>query len=170
MARTIVYDRPRQPDEREASVPAVYAQRGDATTSEDEDTLRGDTYAERLLKYIPAETIAFVVFGSSFSDITDAQLVAVLIIAAVGQLGWIYREGQKLRPVDRPAPRQYVFAFIAFCAWTLGTASGVREMLGVDDTTAAIVLGGAAYLLPMVDPAAHEKWDPKAPEQPRVRR
>ncbi len=167
MPRTILYARPAQPGDHAAPSGAYYAQRAGAPAQDDLGDVPGDDFATRLAKYIPAEALALVALITSIEGITDEQMIAIVVVAAIGQL--LNQLGERLSAADRPAVRQYVFALIAYAAWVLGTTPPVSDMLGVDRTTATIVMASTAYLLPLLDPPTHKWLDPQ-PSAPRLRR
>lgn len=169
MPRVIIYPRARPEPTTSAEQRQLYGARGDEEVAA-AASLVADDYASRLLKYIPAEALAFVVFGTSFSSERRGQVAAVAIVAAVGQLLWLRRSAQSLPAADRPTWRYYLLSLIAYVAWVVGTSPKVRSLVGLHQTTAAIILGSVAYLLPSIDPATHSRLDPKPPEPPRVRR
>lgn len=161
MPRTIIYDRPRSSLPPQAR--PTYGERV-AGTEQDGDVRPGDPYLTRLAKYIPAETLAFMVFSTSFSQETRGQTIAVVLIGAVGQLLWLYNRGQAISdPEDRPTWRYYMFSLIAYSAWIIGTCPQVSHYAGIPRTTAAIILGGVAYLLPLADPETHAWIDHREP-------
>ena len=73
-------------------------------------TRPGDDFASKLVKYIPAEALAFVALISSFSGITEAQVVTIIAVGFVGQMLWLRRQGAKLPPADHPTWRQYILS------------------------------------------------------------
>lgn len=169
MPRVILYDRPALRDAEQRDGSPRYAGGGKGAPGA-EEVRAGDDYVQRLVKYIPAEAIGFVIFGTSFPNEKDGHVVAVVVVAAVGQLLWLFRRGQQVPQADRPTARFYVLALIAFAAWALGTSPPVSELVGLDRTTAALILCSVAYLLPWIDPQTHAWLDPKPPEPERLRR
>ena len=111
----------------------------------------------------------FVALISSMEGIADEQVIAVVVIAGIGQLLWLSHSAAKLPIADRPTVRQYSLAVVAYAAWVLGTSPEVAQILGIDRTTATIAMASVAYLLPLVDPKTHAWLDPD-PEEPVLTR
>jgi len=112
----------------------------------------GDGFDEKLLKYIPAETIAFLVPAAAALGTTrSGWLIAVLGVGAVGSLGWLWYNAQSLPPEKQPRLHSYLLAFLAFCLWAVGTAPNVASLVGVDEAVASVLLGIAVFLIPLLD-------------------
>jgi hypothetical protein len=169
--RTIVYDRPIRIAEAEQTLRREFGDAGPigATRPDAVATRPGDDFASKLVKYIPAEALAFVALISSFSDITEPQVITIVAVGLAGQMLWLRRQGAKLPPADRPTWRQYILSAIAYAAWVLGTSPAVSAVFGVDRTTATITMASVAYLLPLIDDPTHEWLDPKPAEHVLIR-
>ena len=111
-----------------------------------------DGYAERLVKYIPGETIAFFLPFASITAITDGQLIAALVVAEILTLLWTINRNEKL-PSDMHRPKLLVilWSLIAFPAWALGTSAEVQSLLDWPALTCTLILAGTAALVPLVD-------------------
>lgn len=111
-----------------------------------------DGYAERLVKYIPGETIAFFLPFASITAITDGQLIAALVLAEILTLLWTFSRNEKL-PSDLRRPKFLVvlWALIAFPAWALGTSAEVQSLVDWPALTCTLILAGTAALVPLVD-------------------
>jgi hypothetical protein len=118
---------------------------------------------------IPGEALALIALITAGSGMGDGQVIALVTVGAVGQMLWLQQRGAQLDGPDRPTARFFVFALIAYLAWVLVTCPADRELAGVDETTAAIVMASVAYLLPLVDPIAHERLD-SSEEEPVLER
>jgi hypothetical protein len=162
--RTIIYSRPvggEQPQDEEGR---IYA--GTTTSSgsaEEVISTAGDGLSTRLTKYIPGETLAFVLPFCSVDGVKDGHVVGAVAVGALGQVLWLHHQGSQLATTDRPTFRFYLFALVAYAAWVLGTVPHVHEICRIDQTTAALILLAAAYLLPLIDPKTHEIFDPAPP-------
>jgi hypothetical protein len=111
-----------------------------------------DGYAERLIKYIPGEAIAFFLPFASIEGITDGQLIAVLAVCAVIALWWaLNREGRLVEDLKRPSWLVLIWSLIAFAAWAIGTSHATQHMLGWPALTCTIILAGSSVVIPMVD-------------------
>jgi hypothetical protein len=112
----------------------------------------GDGLSEKLVKYVPAETLAFFVpISAGLGSSRDGVLLLVIIVAAVGTVGYLWTNGRTLAMDKRPRSHFYLLAVIAFLAWALGTNANVADLVGMDTTVAGVVLGCAIFLIPLVD-------------------
>ena len=112
----------------------------------------GDGLPERLVKYVPAETLAFFVpISASLDGERTRLLVLVLVAGVLGTVGYLWLGARRLKPEKRPLVAFYPLAALAFLTWALGTSPAVAEMVRVDHTTAAVVFGIAVLLIPLAD-------------------
>jgi hypothetical protein len=112
----------------------------------------GDPLGERLIKYVPAETLAFFVpVAATVGADRDALLVAVLAVGLVGTVGYLWLAGQKAAADERPMPHFYVLAGVAYLCWALGTSPNVAGLVRMDAVAAGVVLGLAVFLVPLLD-------------------
>jgi energy-converting hydrogenase Eha subunit A len=112
----------------------------------------GDGLPERLVKYVPAETLAFFVpLAPIVGRDRAALLVFVLVAGLVGTVGYLWLSGSRLPVDERPRRHFYALAGLAFLAWALGTSAVVQDLLGVDAIAAAVVLAVAVFLVPLAD-------------------
>jgi hypothetical protein len=112
----------------------------------------GDGLPERLVKYVPAETLAFFVpFAAAIEPDRYVLLIAVVVVAALGNIGYLWWNGHNLPREQRPLPHFFVMATIAFLCWAIATAPNVSAMLGIDALIAAVILGSAVFLVPLAD-------------------
>lgn len=112
----------------------------------------GDSLPEKLVKYVPAETLAFFIpFAAAIGSERQGLLIAVVAIAAIGNLGYLWWNGRNLPPERQPLPHFFLLATIAFLCWAVATAPSVASLLGIDALVAAVILGGAVFLIPLAD-------------------
>jgi hypothetical protein len=112
----------------------------------------GDGIPEKLVKYVPAETLAFFVpFSAAIGPERTGLLIAVLVVSAITTVGYLWWQGQSLPREQQPLPHYYVLAVIAFACWAFATAPSVTALLGADALVAALVLAGGVALIPMTD-------------------
>lgn len=170
MPRSIVYPAP-APRPRADERDRPYAGgTGAADAGQSTEMSPGDGFAQRLLKYIPAETLAFVVFLTAMSDLKDAHVVAVVVVGLVGQVLILRSQTAKMAAPDRPTLRFFIFAVVAYLAWVVGTSPRFAHIVHLDRTTATLIMACVAYLLPLIDPKTHEIFDPKPPEPAHIMR
>jgi hypothetical protein len=112
----------------------------------------GDGLPERLVKYVPAETLAFFVpLASAIGGDRDVLLVTVLAVGLAGTVGYLWLHGQRAEPDVRPLPHFYVLSALAFLAWAIGTSGNVSALVRLDQVAAGVVLGLAVFLIPLLD-------------------
>lgn len=112
----------------------------------------GDSIPEKLIKYVPAETLAFFVpFAAAIGSERQGLLIAVVVIAAIGNVGYLWWSGHTLAKEQQPLPHFFVLATIAFVCWAIATAPNVAALLGIDALVAAVILGAAVFLIPLAD-------------------
>ncbi|MCF0091273.1 hypothetical protein [Micromonospora sp. MH99] len=108
----------------------------------------------RLAKYVPAETLAFFVPVTAGIDAgRNGLFVLVVVIGLVGTIGYLWLAAQKLDSDERPLPHFYILAGVAYLCWAAGTSTDVAKLVSMDRIAAGVVLGGAVFLIPMLDAA-----------------
>lgn len=155
MPRTIAYKVP----PRTTPVDDVPVYGSASPRGESDELAEPDQFQARLIKYIPGETLAFVVPVAAFANDRDGLVALVAIAGAIGQLLLLKKSGGRAQLNARPTPRFFLFALIAYIAWAFGTSAEIRNLIGMDTTTGAVIMATAAYLLPLIDPFAHAKFD-----------
>ena len=135
MARSITYS-PRAL----AAIPT----RGLASKKPDDD------YQQRLLKYIPAETLAFYApISTAIGSSNKGALILVTIVGIIGNV--IYNLAAPGATRTRIMPHFYVLSVIAFLVWAASTTPPLSSLAGLDDLTVRVILGCTVFLLPPVD-------------------
>jgi hypothetical protein len=108
-----------------------------------------DKVGDKLVKYIPAEVIAFYVPVYAYVQARpDWAKWLVLGLAVVGTLGYLYVRSEKANP---PRWFFYVLAVLAFIGWALGTSSLGADLFGFPDFVSKLAVFLAVFLLPLVD-------------------
>jgi hypothetical protein len=114
----------------------------------DGEGVPADNYGERLLKYVPAEVLAFFLAAAGKWGSDNTFLIVALVVAVV------------LTPVVLYATspsglRWYAFvlAIIAFGVWAIGTSTDTDRLLGISSDQAPFVLTVGAFVIPTVDKA-----------------
>ena len=112
----------------------------------------GDGLPEKLVKYVPAETLAFFVpTAAALGTDHDGALIAAILIGAAGTVGYLWLAARGEPPAKRPLPHFYALSVIAFACWALGTGPSVMQLVGVDPTVAGVILGFGVFVIPLVD-------------------
>lgn len=109
-----------------------------------------DTYAERLVKYIPAEAMAFFLPTYALAD-SDAIRWLVLLLATAGDLVLLALSAAAARrgivaetETQRQARRySYVLSIVAFFAWAVGTSDLGVQLFGLTEEVGRIILFGS---------------------------
>ncbi len=117
-----------------------------------ESAAQGDSFPERLVKYVPAETLAFFVPASAaIGQSRKGLLITVIVVATIGTMGYLWLNSRGLEDKKKPLPHFYVLAALAFLTWATGTAMNVAKLLGFDAVAGGIVLLIGVFLIPLVD-------------------
>jgi hypothetical protein len=121
----------------------------------------GDSYGEKLAKYVPAEVIAFFTPLAVFIGKDDPGLL--WIVAAAGLLGtiiYLYRSARKAPEGKKPLVYFYILACLSYVVWAVAT-SPLFEIIGLTATQASVGLGITVFLVPGLDTL----FSPKTAEQ-----
>ena len=122
---------------------------------------KGDNYSDKLVKYVPAETLAFFVPAAAYvGQDRQALLIAVVVIAVLGTAGYLFKRSRSLPLKQRPTWIYYVLAVIAFLCWAIGTTPSVARLAGIDQVVAGLVLLGAVFLIPLADDVTSKSPEP----------
>jgi hypothetical protein len=115
-----------------------------------------DDYQQRLLKYIPAETIAFFVpISAAVGDKSRSGLVVITLVAIAGNV--LYSFIGKA-PGGKTLPHYYVLSIIAFLVWALATDQSLADLIGLNKLWTSIILGCTVFILPGLD-ALLARWN-----------
>jgi hypothetical protein len=127
--RTVVY-----PTRRGAPVPL--------------DGARADSLPDKLLKYVPAEVIAF--YAPLYSSLTGETARFIVVGASV--VGLLLYLVIRAPAIQRPRPWFYGLALVSFAGWALGTSPVGEQMLGITDPDIPkIALAIVIFLVPAFD-------------------
>lgn len=160
MPRTVVY-----------AFPAVHQTRvktlsASTTESKNEPTSK-DGFEGKLLKYIPAEVIAFYVSVYVMADrLGHTAKWGVLIAGLFGTGAYLFIRADKAKP---PKWFFYVLAMVSFFAWAVGTSTVGADLFRWPSDTAEFmgkfILTAAVFLIPLTDELL-TKLLPNAPTLP----
>jgi hypothetical protein len=107
----------------------------------------GDNFPEKLVKYVPAEAIAFYAGATAAIGDKRAGIIALLAAGVAGTL--IYDLARGTRQNTRWY--FYVLACVAFVSWALGSSAATDKALSIDEVTGSIILGVTVFLVPGID-------------------
>ncbi len=112
----------------------------------------GDDLSTKLVKYVPAESIAFFVpAAASLGTSRSALLFAVVAVGAIGTVGWLWYKGNPLKDYERPLPHFYFLSVIAFLIWALATAPNLAALVHLDTVATGVLLMFGVFLIPLAD-------------------
>lgn len=140
MSRTIVHER--VPIAKDLAAKGVAA-RGTLATE--------DTYTERLVKYVPAEVLAFFVPISTQVGDNKVLLWVTLVVGIAGTIGYLYLHARKQAAEEKTGWYFYPLAAIAFLAWAIGTNEQVAGLVGLSQSSRGVILGLCVFAIPLLD-------------------
>ena len=146
MPRTVVYPSPAT--QKIPADPAV-----EAVTSPTTETSKEDGFGDKLVKYIPAEVIAFYVSGYILAgQLGKAAQWVVLAACLLGTAAYLFVRADKVNP---PRWYFYVLAIISFLAWAVGTSTAGADLFMWPTNKAEImgkfIVTAAVFLVPLTD-------------------
>ena len=124
--------------------------------------LEPDKFADKLVKYIPAEAIAFYtpIYAYVRTNATTADgtvpkgpLAIVLAVTLLGLLGYVYareRSDNKTR-VKITDWYYYPLAVIAFLCWAIGTSTVAQDLTPLAGWWDKVILLAGVFLVPLAD-------------------
>jgi hypothetical protein len=110
-----------------------------------------DGYVDRLLKYVPAEILAFFIPAAAAAKADRRLSWTVFAVGLVATIGYLRYHAEALPAPQRPPLHFYALAAVAFVFWAMGSSEAVRELLKVSATTTEVLLGIAVLMLPLAD-------------------
>ncbi len=108
-----------------------------------------DEFGDKLVKYLPAEVVAFYVpIYALIPTAEDWARWLILAVAALGTLGHLLLRADPANP-----PRRYFFvlAVVAFLGWAIGTSTVGSDLLGMEEWLSKIVLLLVVFAVPLID-------------------
>ncbi len=138
MIRTVVHSAPIRPE-----------------ADTDPDVQTKDNYSDKLVKYIPAEVIAFYLpmYTYVLSSVTEngeitskTPLFVVLVISLLGLVGYMY-----VRRSSTTNWYFYALSAVAFLAWAIGTSPVGQNLFDLPELYNKVILMTGIFLVPMFD-------------------
>ncbi len=146
MVRTVVYPpHSRSTSPRAAAAPAQ---------ADDGGGQQPDDYGDKLVKYIPAEVIAFFLpayaLAAKLTDFSDRIGWLLVGVAVLGTVGYLLVKADKTKP---PRLYFYILAVFAFLGWAIGTTTEVAELfkLPQPELSGKLVVFVTIFVVPLVD-------------------
>lgn len=111
-----------------------------------------DGYREKLLKYVPAEVLAFFVPASALVDADREELVLLIFFAGVvGTLLYLHLANRQVVPEQQAPWWNYGLAVAAFAVWALATSPATAALVNLDEQAVGVILAVGALLIPGAD-------------------
>jgi len=120
-----------------------------------------DTWGDKLVKYIPAEVIAFYV--PMYALVESAQPWAAWLVLGLGALGTLGYLRVFLVPPGPPRFYFYVLSVVAFAAWAVGTSSIGSRLWHMPTWAEEVTILAAVFLIPLTDELATMLTDKRRP-------
>ena len=118
-----------------------------------------DSYSERLVKFVPAEVLAFYILVATQFGSRQGLLIASLVIGTAATPLYLWIRNGALPPEQQARPHYFLLATLAFLAWAIGASPRTGELLGLGEDVSAYVLLAAAFLIPLADQAIQRLQD-----------
>lgn len=118
-----------------------------------------DTYAERIVKFIPGEVLAFFVPASAAAVAGGAAAqLFILLVGLVGNVLYLRYAARRLPPGKQVLPHYFAISSWAFLIWAFATNAGLADVLpealafGVPNAVSlGLLLIATVFLAPAVD-------------------
>lgn len=132
-----------------------------------QETPKEDNYADKLVKYIPAEVIGFFVPTYALATQVSGHWAQWLVLGlcALGTVGYLIIRAPKDAP---PRLYFYVLALLSFFAWAIGTSDALIDLLRFGDQNSAklvgkLIVAAAVFLIPLTDSLLTKLLPPPSP-------
>lgn len=113
--------------------------------------LSADGMAEKIVKYVPAEVLAF--YAPAYALIPEGDLLLRRIVLGAGLMGTVvYLLAARPKSAGPPA-YFYVLAAIAFLAWAIGVSDVGVQLLGLSSAASKVLFAVGVFLIPGIDEA-----------------
>ena len=150
MARVVIYRLPvRAADQAEAQ-PRFGGPAAPSVGAGMSPTPPVDDYKDKLVKFVPAEVIAFFAPIASLVQDRPGLLITAASLGLVATPTYLWTSSRSLTPTQRPPLHNYVLSALAFAVWAVAT-SHLGTMVGLDPVAKAFTLGATVFLIPLVD-------------------
>jgi hypothetical protein len=110
-----------------------------------------DDYGERLIKYVPAEVLAFYITASAFAGNDVTMLWVAFGVGSLGTFGYALLRSPKKKIEANPRGVGFFLAVLAFACWAVGTTPEFAKLLELQPKAGGFILLCGAFLVPLVD-------------------
>jgi hypothetical protein len=112
----------------------------------------GESFPEKLVKYIPGEVVAFLVPYAAFVGLERRTLlIAGLAAGAIATFIYLWASANRLPKEQRPRPYFYVLAEVAYIVWAICVPPSLVALVGFDAITAGALFLLMVFLVPALD-------------------
>jgi hypothetical protein len=117
-----------------------------------------DGYVDKLIKYVPAEVVAFFAPAAAIAAGSRGALLGIAAAGVIATPGYLWYQSRKL-PVDRkPLPHFFVIATIAFLVWAAATSPALASTAHLETQTVTLLLMVTILFVPLVDAGCTQLW------------
>ena len=117
-----------------------------------------DGYVDKLIKYVPAEVVAFFAPTAAMAGTDHRVLFGALIAGTVATPIYLWYQSRGLPAASKPVPPFFLIATIAFLVWALATSPEMATTVHLDARAVALVLGITILFVPVLDAVLAELW------------
>jgi hypothetical protein len=143
MSRLITYSK---------TIPAAAAAPPVAGRPVPKATTPNDDYAQKLVKYVPGEAIAFYTpLAATLNDHGALSQFLLVGIGLVGAIFYTYYHSRALPAGQVVLPHYYVLSALAFIVWAANLSPQFGSDLHLDLAWRTIALASAVFLFPGID-------------------
>jgi hypothetical protein len=108
-----------------------------------------DGWGDKLVKYIPAEVLAFYIPAYALVEgHLPAGPLYVFVLGLVGTVAYLLVRADRANP---PRWYFYLLSALAFIAWAIGTSSIGSVLFHLPPWSAQVTVFSAVFLIPLVD-------------------
>lgn len=122
----------------------------------------GDALPDKLVKYVPAEVLAF--FVPTYANLPESAHSWAWAVFAVGLVGTVlYALATRLRDPGTIGPwYYYVLCAVAFVGWAVSATTVGTDLFGIDHAITPAILSTTVLLVPLIDELVTRLWVAKA--------
>lgn len=110
-----------------------------------------DNYADKLVKYVPAEVLAFALPAAAVNAGNDTWLKAIIGIGVATTPLYHFAASRTAPPQLKPKPAFYALSAVAFVPWILGASLAVAQMTGWGQGAVTTILLLSLLIIPLLD-------------------
>ena len=160
MARTVVYPHTyKSPVNASSEAETTEAEAPGAGEKKDP----GDSYTDKLAKFIPGEIVAFFAPAAALVADRTPLLITAAIIGLLATPAYLWRSARDLEENKKPRWYFYLLASISFAVWAMAT-SKLGTLIGLDSIGSSFILGVTVFAVPFLDDMLTPKPPPPSPD------